>query len=152
MARTRDPLPPRGERRRIGELRLVWGIALQYPGRIAAALAALVVASAATLAIPYGFKRVIDRGFIAGGGSEHGVDASFRYLLMIVVVLALATACRFYFVSWLGERVVADLRRRVQSNLLRLAPRFFEENRPSEIASRMTSDTAIVEQIVGSTV
>jgi ATP-binding cassette subfamily B protein len=152
MARTRDPLPPRGERRRIGELRLVWGIALQYPGRIAAALAALVVASAATLAIPYGFKRVIDRGFIAGGGSQHGVDASFRYLLMIVVVLAVATAFRFYFVSWLGERVVADLRRRVQANLLRLAPRFFEENRPSEIASRMTSDTAIVEQIVGSTV
>jgi ATP-binding cassette subfamily B protein len=69
-----------------------------------------------------------------------------------VAVLALATACRFYFVSWLGERVVADLRRRVQANLLRLAPRFFEENRPSEIASRMTSDTAIVEQIVGSTV
>ena len=152
MARARDPLPPRGERRRIGELRLIWGIALQYPGRIAAALAALVVASAATLAIPYGFKRVIDRGFIAGGGSQHSVDASFRYLLMIVVVLALATACRFYFVSWLGERVVADLRRRVQANLLRLAPRFFEENRPSEIASRMTSDTAIVEQIVGSTV
>jgi ATP-binding cassette subfamily B protein len=152
MARTPEPLPPRGERRRIGELRLIWGMAMHYPGRIAAALGALVVASAATLAIPYGFKRVIDRGFIAGGGSEHGVDASFRYLLMIVVVLALATACRFYFVSWLGERVVADLRRRVQANLLRLAPRFFEENRPSEIASRMTSDTAIIEQIVGSTV
>ena len=152
MARTPEPLPPRGERRRIGELRLIWGMAMQYPGRIAAALGALLVASAATLAIPYGFKRVIDRGFIAGGGSEHGVDASFRYLLMIVVVLALATACRFYFVSWLGERVVADLRRRVQANLLRLAPRFFEENRPSEIASRMTSDTAIIEQIVGSTV
>jgi len=110
-----------------------------------------LVASCATLAIPYGFKRIIDRGFSAGG-SAHGVDSSFRYLLMIVVVLAIATACRFYFVSWLGERVVADLRRKVQANLLRLAPRFFEENRPSEIASRMTSDTAIIEQIVGSTV
>jgi ATP-binding cassette subfamily B protein len=152
MARVRDPLPPKGERRPIGELRLVWGMAAQYPGRIAAALIALVVASSATLAIPYGFKRVIDRGFISGGGSEHGVDSSFHYLLMIVAVLAIATACRFYFVSWLGERVVADLRRRVQANLLRLAPRFFEENRPSEIASRMTSDTAIIEQIVGSTV
>src|SRR6187402_3484528 len=148
----RDPLPPRAERRRIGELRLIWGLAMQYPGRIAAALAALIVASAATLAIPYGFKRIIDRGFIAGGGSAHGVNASFHYLLMIVVVLAIATACRFYFVSWLGERVVADLRRQVQENLLRLAPRFFEVNRPSEIASRLTSDTAIIEQIVGSTV
>jgi ATP-binding cassette subfamily B protein len=151
MARNYDPIPPRGERRSIGELRLVWGLAAHYPGRIAAALTALVVSSGATLAIPYGFKRVIDRGF-SGGTSAHGVDSSFRYLLMIVVVLAIATACRFYFVSWLGERVVADLRRKVQANLLRLAPRFFEENRPSEIASRMTSDTAIVEQIVGSTV
>jgi len=152
MARAPDPLPPRDQRRRIGELRLIWGLAAHYPGKIACALVALVVASSATLAIPYGFKRVIDRGFIAGGGSAHGVNASFRYLLMIVVVLAIATACRFYFVSWLGERVVADLRRKVQRNLLTLAPRFFEENRPSEIASRLTSDTAIIEQIVGSTV
>jgi len=151
MARNYDPIPARGERRSLGELRLIWGLAARYPGRIAAALTALVISSAATLAIPYGFKRIIDRGF-SGGTSAHGVDSSFRYLLMIVVVLAIATACRFYFVSWLGERVVADLRRKVQANLLRLAPRFFEENRPSEIASRMTSDTAIVEQIVGSTV
>jgi len=151
MARNYDPIPPRGERKSLGELRMIWGLAAEYPGRIAAALTALVISSAATLGIPYGFKRIIDRGF-SGGASTHGVDTSFRYLLMIVVVLAIATACRFYFVSWLGERVVADLRRKVQANLLRLAPRFFEENRPSEIASRMTSDTAIVEQIVGSTV
>ena len=145
-------LPAPAERRRIGELRLIWSMALAYPGRIAAALAALLVSSCATLAIPYGFKRVIDRGFIAGGGSAASVAGSFRYLLMIVVVLAIATALRFYFVSWLGERVVADLRARVQANLLRLAPRFFEENRPSEIASRLTSDTSVIEQVVGSTV
>ncbi len=151
MARSPEPLPPRNERRRIGELRLIWGMAARYPGRIAAALAALIISSGATLAIPYGFKRVIDRGF-AAGGTAHGVDSSFRYLLMIVVVLAIATALRFYFVSWMGERVVADLRRRVHANLLTLAPRFFEENRPSEIASRLTADTAIIEQIVGSTV
>jgi ATP-binding cassette subfamily B protein len=143
---------PAAERKRIGELRLIWGMAARYPGRIAAALSALIVSSSATLAIPYGFKRVIDRGFIAGGGDPARVAAAFHYLLMIVVVLALATALRFYFVSWLGERVVADLRRRVQANLLTLAPRFFEENRPGEIASRMTSDTAIVEQVVGTTV
>jgi len=151
MARNLDPIPPRGERRPLGELRMIWGLAAQYPARIAAALASLAIASSATLAIPWGFKRVIDRGF-SGGGSAHGVDASFRLLLVIVAILALATAGRFYFVSWLGERVVADLRRKVQANLLRLAPRFFEENRPSEIASRMTSDTAIIEQIVGSTI
>ena len=151
MARNYDPIPPRGERRPLGELRMIWGLAAKYPARIAAALASLAIASSATLAIPWGFKRVIDRGF-SGGGSALGVDASFRLLLVIVAILALATAGRFYFVSWLGERVVADLRRKVQANLLRLAPRFFEENRPSEIASRMTSDTAIIEQIVGSTI
>jgi ATP-binding cassette subfamily B protein len=147
----KPPVDP-ADRKKLGELRLIWGMAAAYPGHIACALAALIVTSSATLAIPYGFKRVIDRGFIAGGGSVASVGNSFRYLLMIVVVLAIATALRFYFVSWLGERVVADLRRKVQGNLLRLAPRFFEENRPSEIASRLTSDTAIVEQVVGSTV
>ena len=152
MARTprsAAALPPPASPREIGNLRIIWRHAAHYPAQIAAALAALAVASAATIAIPYGFKRVIDRGFAGGGGN---VSSSFHYLLMIVAVLALATAIRFYFVSWLGERVVADLRRAVQANLLRLAPRFFEENRPSEIASRLTSDTAVIEQVVGSTV
>ena len=119
---------------------------------IAAALFMLILSSAATLAIPYGFKRVIDRGFGAEGASQAAIADSFRYLLLIVVVLAIATGLRFYFVSWIGERTVADLRRAVQRNLLTLAPRFFEENRPSEIASRLTADTAILEQVVGSSV
>jgi len=139
-------------KRRIGELGLIWRIAIRYPGRIAAALAALAVSSAATLGIPYGFQRVIDRGFVSSGGSAQSVATSFHYLLMIVAVLAVATALRFYFVSWLGERVVADVRRDVQANLLTLSPRYFEENRPSEIASRMTADTALIEQVVGSSV
>src|SRR3546814_5653731 len=89
------------------------------------------------------------KGFVAGGGD---ITPYFHYLFMIVVVLALATASRYYFVSWLGERVVADIRTAVQANLLRLAPAFFEENRPSEIASRLTADTAVIEQVVGTTV
>ena len=68
------------------------------------------------------------------------------------MVLALGTAFRFYYVSWLGERVVADIRLGVQRNLLRLAPSFFEENSPKEISSRMTADTALIEQVVGTTV
>ena len=165
MART--PRPPIGspdqrgaatkgpERRRLGDLSMVWHHARRYPGRIAIAGAALLTTSAATVGIPYGFKRVIDRGF--GGaatatGEATSFASSFHYLLMIVVVLAVATAIRFYFVSWMGERVVADIRLEVQRNLLRLSPRFFEENRPSEIASRLTSDTALIEMIVGGTV
>lgn len=136
--------------RRLGNLAMVWKVAARYPGRIAAAALALITAAGATLAIPAGFKRVIDNGFAAAGDGDIGIH--FRYLLLIVIVLAIATALRFYFVSWLGERVVADIRSMVQRNLLRLAPRFFEENRPSEIASRLTADTAVIEQIVGTTI
>ncbi|MES3083991.1 ABC transporter transmembrane domain-containing protein [Sphingomonas faeni] len=144
------PIPEEKTSRRIGDLAMVWRHASQYPRQIAFAGLALMMTSAATIGIPYGFKRVIDRGFGPGAGGS--VANSFHYLLMIVVVLALATAVRFYYVSWLGERVVADIRINVQRHLLRLTPRFFEENRPSEIASRLTSDTALIEQVVGSTV
>jgi len=138
--------------RRIGNLRLVWSYAAKYPQQIAAAVFFLVLSSAATLAIPYGFKRVIDQGFGSDGAGAAAVGTAFQYLLIIVVVLAAATALRFYFVSWIGERTIADLRVAVQKNLLTLPPRFFEENRPSEIASRLTADTAILEQVVGSSV
>ncbi|MES2420135.1 MAG: ABC transporter transmembrane domain-containing protein [Pseudomonadota bacterium] len=144
------PIPEEKTSRRIGDLAMVWRHAANYPRQIAFAGLALLTTSAATIGIPYGFKRVIDRGF--GPGEGGSVANSFHYLLMIVVVLALATAVRFYYVSWLGERVVADIRTNVQRHLLRLTPRFFEENRPSEIASRLTSDTALIEQVVGSTV
>lgn len=140
---------PRGDARSsLGSLAMLWRFATRYPGRITAALLALIVSSVATLAIPSGFRLVIDRGFMGGGD----ISRWFQYLLLIVLILAMATAARFYFVSWLGERVVADIRSATQANLLRLEPRFFEENRPSEIASRMTADTAIIDQIVGSTV
>ena len=168
--------PDEATHRKIGNLRMVWGRAIRYPKQIVFAAIALMVAALATLAIPIGFKKIVDNGFGASGGEEGAIiplpggrygfrlpeiievapisDVApyFQALLVIVAVLAVATACRFYFVSWLGERVVADIRLAVQKNLLSLAPGFFEENRPSEIASRMTSDTAIIEQVVGTTV
>src|SRR3954471_21960256 len=146
MASIRIDQSPPG---RIGNLGMIWRYAIRYPGTIAGAIAALLVASTATIGIPWGFRRVIDRGF-AGGGAD--ISAQFDILLGIVIILALATALRFYFVSMLGERVIADVRAAVHDNLLRLEPRFFEENRPSEIASRITSDTAVIELVVGSTV
>ena len=145
---TEEETPP-APLKKIGNLRMVFDRAIAYPKEIAFALLALFVSAMATLAIPAGFKTIIDKGFMAGNGD---IAPYFQGLLGIVAVLAVATAFRFYFVSWLGERVVADLRLAVQANLLRLAPGFFEENRPSEIASRMTSDTAIIEQVVGTTV
>jgi ATP-binding cassette subfamily B protein len=146
MAQTSPDLPAP---RKLGNLRIIWGFTARYKGHVLGALLALVVAASATLAIPNAFKLIIDRGF---GGSGGDIGRWFQYLLIVVVVMALATAGRFYFVSWLGERVVADVREAVQRNLLRLAPSFFEENRPSEIASRLTADTTIIEQVVGTTI
>jgi ATP-binding cassette subfamily B protein len=140
---------PAAPRRKLGSLRMIWRYASAYPLQLLIAAMALGVAALATLAIPWQFKEMIDSGFVAGGGD---VAPHFRLFYAIVLTLAVATALRFYFVSWLGERTVADIRQAVQRNLLRLAPGFFEENRPSEIASRMTSDTTIIEQVVGTTV
>jgi ATP-binding cassette subfamily B protein len=124
--------------------------ALRYPGHIAVAGLALLIAAGATSGVPFAFKLIIDKGFASGGGGD--IARWFEYLLLLVAVMALATAFRFYFVSWLGERTVADIRLAVHRNLLRLSPGFFEENRPAEITSRITVDTTIIEQAVGTTV
>jgi ATP-binding cassette subfamily B protein len=154
---TAAPLPAEGvaleakPARSLGPLRMIWRLTLGYPRQIVIALLALLTTSAATIAIPARFKAIIDEAF-GPHAAAATIDNAFRYLLMIVVVLGIATAVRFYFVSWLGERVVGDLRLRVQDNLLRLSPGFFETNSPKEISSRMTSDTAVIEQVVGTTV
>jgi ATP-binding cassette subfamily B protein len=140
---------PKG--RSIKNLRMVWGFALRYPGHIAIAALALTVAAAATSGVPYAFKLIIDKGF-AQGSNTRDLARWFEYLLLLVGVMAVATAVRFYFVTWLGERTVADIRLAVHRNLLRLSPGFFEENRPAEITSRITVDTTIIEQVVGTTV
>ena len=129
---------------------MIWSFASRYPGRIAGAALALLVAAAATSAIPIAFKLIIDKGF-ATGGDTRDIGRWFEYLLLLAIVMAVATAVRYYFVSWLGERTVADIRLAVQRNLLRLSPAFFEENRPAEITSRITVDTTIIEQVVGTT-
>ena len=134
---------------KFANLLIIWRFVARYRGHVAGAILALVVAAAATLAIPSAFRLIIDRGF---GGNGEDISRWFQYLLLIVGIMAAATATRFYFVSWLGERVVADLRVAVDRNLLRLEPAYFEENRPSEIASRLTADTTIIEGVVGSTV
>jgi ATP-binding cassette, subfamily B, bacterial len=137
--------------RTIAPLRMILREAANYPGPLAAAAAALLITAVITsLALPTALKLIIDRGFSEGGAADD-IGRWFRYLLLLVGLLGLGTAVRFYFVSWLGERVVADIRRKVQDNLLRLSPAFFEENSPKEISSRMTADTALIEQVVGTT-
>lgn len=135
----------------MGNLRPIAAILRRYPLLLLAAGISLILASVATLAIPSGFKLVVDKGFASGSGA-HDIGRWFEYLILIVVVMALASASRFYFFSILGERVVADVRIAVQRHLLRQSPSFFEDNRPSEIAARMTADAAVIELIVGSTI
>lgn len=147
QAPIKPPLPPK-EQRKLSNLKLLWAFVRRYPGQLAAALTALVVAASATLAIPQGLKWIVDNGF-AAGADVAAVRPYFLFMLAVILVMGAATAFRFYYVSWIGERVVADLRQAVQAHLLTLDPVFFEENRPAEIASRLTSDTAIIEQTVG---
>ncbi|WP_100259851.1 ABC transporter transmembrane domain-containing protein [Qipengyuania seohaensis] len=140
-----------GETRSLGALAMVWQSAKAYPLQLTlASIALLATALITSLALPSALKLIIDRGF--GGDGTGDIGRWFRYLLALVATLGIFTALRFYFVSWLGERVVADIRRKVHENLLRLSPSFFEENSPKEISSRMTSDTAVIEQVVGTTI
>ena len=135
--------------RKLARLQLIWRFVERYPGPLTCALVALVVAASSNIAILQAFKLIVDRGFRVGSDPS-AIAPYFAILLGIVAVNALATSIRFFFVSWIGERVVADLRIAVHSHLLGLDPVFFEENRPSEIASRITSDTAVIEQVVSS--
>ena len=147
---SQPPSHQRPKGRSLSSLRMIWRFASRYPLQIAGAALALLVAAAATSGVPYAFKLIIDNGFGAEGSGD--IARWFEYLLMLVVVMAAATACRFFIVSWIGERTVADLRLAVHRNLLRQSPAFFEENRPAEITSRITVDTTIIEQVVGTSV
>jgi ATP-binding cassette, subfamily B, bacterial len=142
----KPPLPPPAERK-LSRLKLLWQFSRAYPLQLIGALLALCVAAVTTLAIPQGLKMVVDNGF-AKGSDPGAIAPFFTAFLGLVLLLGAATAVRFYFVTWIGERVVADLRTAVQKHLVTLDPVFFEENRPAEIASRITSDTAIIEQVV----
>jgi ATP-binding cassette subfamily B protein len=119
-----------------------------YRREVVAAAIALLVAAGAVLAVGQGLKGVIDRGFGTGNAAE--LDRTLALMLAVIVVMAVATYTRFYFVSWIGERVTADLRRAVFDHLLRLPPGWFEVTRTGEVISRLTNDTALLETVVGS--
>src|SRR4051812_13076732 len=98
--------PNRPKGRSIKDLRMVWGFALRYPAHIAVAALALLVTAAATSGVPYAFKLIIDKGFAHGAATSRDIGRWFEYLLLLVCVMAIATAVRYYFVSWMGERTV----------------------------------------------
>jgi ATP-binding cassette subfamily B protein len=130
----------------LSALKPLFPYAARYKGRIVAAIVALIVASAATLTLPVAVRRVIDRGF---GGEGGLIDAYFGALIGVALILALASASRFYLVMTLGERVVADLRTDVFRHLTRLDPAFFDAVKSGEIVSRLTADTTQIKSAFG---
>jgi ATP-binding cassette, subfamily B, bacterial len=121
--------------------------ALHYKGRIAAALIALTLAAAATLTVPYAVRQMIDHGFTQQSAGI--VNTYFSAMVAVVAVLALASGGRFYFVTTLGERVVADLRSEVFRHLTRLDATFFDTARTGELLSRLTADTTQLKAAFG---
>ncbi|HVE48010.1 MAG TPA: ABC transporter transmembrane domain-containing protein [Casimicrobiaceae bacterium] len=121
-----------------------------YRRQVVYAAIALLVAAGAVLAIGQGLRFVIDRGFVAGSAAE--LDRALALMGGVIVLMAAATYARFYFVSWIGERVTADLRNAVFDHLLKLPPVFFETARTGEVISRLTNDTTMLETVIGSSV
>jgi ATP-binding cassette subfamily B protein len=123
-----------------------------YWGRIALAAVFLVLAAAATLLFPIALRGLIDQGLLASGQGERlvAVRNHFLELFAVAVALGLFSAARFYTVSWLGERVTADLRSAVYAHVVRQSPEFFEATRTGEVLSRLTTDTTLVQTVVGS--
>ena len=112
------------------------------------ALIALVVTAGITLSMGQGIRLLVDQGFMTQ--SPHLLNQSIGLFLLLVLGLAIGTFTRFYLVSWIGERAVADIRRQVFNHLIYLHPGFYEDNRSSEIQSRLTADTTLLQSVIGS--
>ena len=138
------PTPSAKPKPRLGSLRALWPFVRSHTGLFIAWLLALAVASAATLSLPIAVRQIIDQGFSSGSN----VDRVFLSLFGVAVVLAMASAARFYFVSLLGERVVADLRRTLYGHLIGLGAGFHDRTRSGELVSRLSADSELLRNVV----
>jgi ATP-binding cassette subfamily B protein len=145
---TDNPASAAAAPRGLGALRFLLPFLRQYNWVALGALVALVVAAGAMLAVGQAIRRIIDHGFSAENSMF--IDLYFLAFLGIAAALAAATFARFYLVSWLGERVVADIRTRLYSHLLEMPPAFFETTKTGEVVSRLTTDTTLIQTVVGS--
>lgn len=121
---------------------------MRYKMMVSFAFVALVMATASTLVLPMAARRLLDQGF--SKESAGFIDQYFLALLGVALVLGISSATRFFFVSWIGERVVSDLREAVYSHVMKLSPAFFEVTRTGEVLSRLTADTTLIKTVVGS--
>ena len=129
-------------------LRLAWRFVRPYRWQALGALMALLVTAGITLSMGQGIRLLVDQGFMTQ--SAHLLNRSIAVFMVLVLAQAAGTFARFYLVSWIGERCVADIRKQVFDHLIDLHPGFYENNRSSEIQSRLTTDTALLQSVIGS--
>ena len=143
-----DRAEMRQKQDRVAVLRRVAAYLRPYRWQIAAAGTALLISSGLLLTLGQGLRRLIDRGF--AGGSLSGLDRTAAAMAAVVTVMGMASSLRYYWVSWLGERVAADLRRDVFSRIIALSPAYFETARTGDLLSRLSADVTVVQTLVGS--
>ena len=129
-------------------IRLATHFVAPYRWQALGALLALIVTAGITLSMGQGIRLLVDKGFMTQ--SPHLLNQSIGLFMLLVLALSVGTFVRFYLVSWIGERVVADIRRQVFNHLIDLHPGFYENNRSSEIQSRLTADTTLLQSVIGS--
>jgi len=140
----------RAKSRQVKVLGRLFGFLRPYMSRVAGATVALVFAAGSVLVIPQAIRRLVDHGFTDPSGAF--LDQYFAALMGVVAVLAAATFARFYLVTWIGERVVADIRRAVFDHVVKLSPHFFESLKTGEVLSRLTTDTTLIQTVIGSSI
>jgi len=140
----------RAASRNLRELGFLWHFVRPYPVQAFGALLALSIAALTVLGFGFGLRKLVDEGFAAGNADLF--DQAILVLLAAVLILAAASYSRFYLVSWIGERVVADLRRAVFNHVIELSPAYYEVTRTGEILSRLTTDTTLLQVVVGTSV
>nr|WP_191633645.1 ABC transporter transmembrane domain-containing protein [Pseudomonas fluorescens] len=129
-------------------IRLASRFIAPYRWQAFGALLALIATAGITLSMGQGIRLLVDKGFMTQ--SPHLLNQSITLFMLLVMGLAIGTFARFYLVSWIGERCVADIRRNVFNHLIYLHPGFYEDNRSSEIQSRLTADTTLLQSVIGS--
>ncbi|MEO1276466.1 MAG: ABC transporter transmembrane domain-containing protein, partial [Pseudomonadota bacterium] len=139
----------RAKSKKLAPLRGLVPFLAPYRTRIILVSIALVLAAAFTLMVPIAFGRVID---VIDQSAYQLIDQYFLALMGVAAALAVATALRFYLISWLGERVIADIRAAVFDHVVGMSPAFYERIMTAEVLSRLTADTAIIQTVVGSTI
>ena len=143
-----DELPERQASRDVASLKQMLQFLRPYVPQLTAAAIALVVTASVTLSVGQGLRLLIDEALTTG--TEDVLQLGIGIFAVLILVLAAGTYVRYYFVSWIGERVSADIRQAVYSNLVRMHPGYFETNRPTEIMSRITTDTTLLQTVLGS--